>query len=924
MAKITIKEEEVTRFKENPKTLQEIFMYAIWAEDVEAIKLLCELTPIKSHIDKKALFDALTYVVYNDKNLNLVELVIDGLEIDLSKQTSPDTGGTLLTLAACYGSVAIGNFLLNRNFDSNHQDITEQTALHYAVIYDKKPFVNLLHNHQANLNIQDSNGYTALHLTALYKHRAMAKKLEDLRADTTIKDKRGYNYKKLREDVIKQKNEFPPPKLPSIESLEYLNLYKGIVSFYKAMLLDKNREEYILTTIDSLEEFLNPLTKPSANVSPAKELPVSVPIEEALRTLAAVYECYKENNNSAELKDYIIEKAKYWEAFVVLAMLYNTICVEYLDNADYYNARRCAELAYDNINRCTKAQDNSLQELLYNIFYNLGKVWKYFDKEISIQYFIKAEELIAGDQDTVKELLNYYIICHNVEKSLEQINKITDPDLKTLYSIKRKSYFQHDGHIIDELKEHAQSTEDAELRKLYTIMLEFVDQTDSTIAKLCEKHGFTFPKLGKPENLKYVLCVETWAEKFSQEQPIKAINCYQELSTHTERYIIPTYLFKILELCKYSNSWREGLEHLTTMYEQYSDILSNHTMLPLKYLEFIFYEANDCQQQSKDCWDFLETHAKSGDIASRLFSYAKDFALYIAIEKNDFTKASEYLNSPLVWDIKQTGIQSPRLDEATKEATKLRLLLEKLQKIGSLTTEQTPSVATEKTSFTEEIVAIESTENPDELNELVNTLYPKAIHAYFQQKKKGLLQKPIEATVKEPPCVWNTHTGVVYSSDQEDVYPVTGKENFYAVINRKLVKKLEKEELLTKFTDALLKGFTGREQGSNGIKFLSTTYELKITGDDRLYTKHVYTKQGKFLIDFDNWGGHQEVTAAINAGPLETTECEISYIPNIPQETKKTETSYSLQHITREIEHVSISEEEGTVELSGYNKYYAD
>lgn len=92
-----------------------------------------------------------------------------------------------------------------------------------------------------------------------------------------------------------------------------------------------------------------------------------------------------------------------------------------------------------------------------------------------------------------------------------------------------------------------------------------------------------------------------------------------------------------------------------------------------------------------------------------------------------------------------------------KDIIKLRLLTEKLQqKISSLTTKQTPSVTTAKASFADEVVAIDLTEDTDELSELIDTLDPKAIHTYFRQKKMELLKKPIEAIVKEVPCVWNT------------------------------------------------------------------------------------------------------------------------------------------------------------------------
>ena len=371
------------------------------------------------------------------------------------------------------------------------------------------------------------------------------------------------------------------------------------------------------------------------------------------------------------------------------------------------------------------------------------------------------------------------------------------------------------------------------------------------------------------------------------------------------------------------------MKYIKDIYALYPD-LSNHTMLPLKYLEFIFYEANKCQQQSKDCWDFLKTHAKSGDIASKLFSYAEDFAFYTAIENGNLNKAFQYFLPPvpnpniavLDWSVTDVILHHELSRKVDKEVIKARLLLEKLQqKILNLATEQASSVATAETNFTNDIIAIDLTEDTNELSEIIDTLDPKAIHAYFQQKKMELLKKPIEITVKAPPpCVWNTQTGI-YSSDQKDVYPVEGTKNFYATINPKLFDSLV-PELRDQFTKAL-PYLIGRDHKSNGIKTIhKRLIELKIPKKDyRLYTKHIYKNdQGEYLIEFDHGGRHpdvQEQMTGKSSWKVITCKDKVSCTPNIPKEVKETETSYSVQHITKEMKHVSVSEEEWGVKLSG-------
>ena len=556
MAKITIEEEEFSRLKKNPQVLQELFMYAIEVEDIEAIKLLCELTPIKSHIDKQKLFNTLICVVGDDKKYELVKSIIDGLGVNLNQQTDEQTDTqapqkiTLLRVAACYGSVKIGTFLLDQGFNPNHEDANQQTPLHYAVMYNQQPFITLLYNHGADLNIKNDQGYTALHLTALYKRHGIGEQLKKLGANANIQDNHGYNYQKLHKHIITTKQEQSPSELPQIEPPEHFNLYKGIVSFYKAILSDKEREKNVTDTIDSVKKFLDPLTKLPTNVASVQELPISSEyIEKALRTLAAVYECYKDDNNSIALQKYIIDKAQYWGAFTALAMLYNIIAVEYFDISNYKCAKEYLQLANEAYNEI-KTQDKS-QELQYNIYFNLGKAWKYFSVNESIKYFTLAQTLMPNNQDTVLELLKHYIGCQDDKKCSEQLGKITDQDIRGLYSIlqtleMQNLGFQSDFNIATLLKLQATSTQDRELRKLHIIMSEFESKSGSTISQLCTTHGFMFPEHGDSKASKYTLYIEIWAKHFLQQKAFtKAIDCWLELNNHKVQHNIPIHLFNI-------------------------------------------------------------------------------------------------------------------------------------------------------------------------------------------------------------------------------------------------------------------------------------------------------------------------------------------------------------------------------------------
>jgi len=62
------------------------------------------------------------------------------------------------------------------------------------------------------------------------------------------------------------------------------------------------------------------------------------------------------------------------------------------------------------------------------------------------------------------------------------------------------------------------------------------------------------------------------------------------------------------------------------------------------------------------------------------------------------------------------------------------------------------------------------------------------------------------------------------------------------------------------FKSALMKGFAKRAEGVNGVKAFKGVFEIKIDGNERLYTNKVYkNEQGQLLLVFNKYGNHDAV-----------------------------------------------------------------
>ncbi|HJD64488.1 MAG TPA: ankyrin repeat domain-containing protein [Rickettsia endosymbiont of Sericostoma sp.] len=867
MGKITVTKEELDFYKSDKAFLKQAFINSIRARDFTALELLFKSTNLKSclKISSKELFYELVPLVKDDNNVNIIELIINEFKVDLREQKDSAAKATLLDQAAIYGSEKIVSFLLSKGFNPNNQDFQGQTSVHRAIIANSLPTVITLIKAKADLNVQDNQKFASLYFARLLEYTPIVNKLKAAGAELIAPSGKFYNYVAFAKEVLKNKGKVTAKLVePQPEEDKILGFYKRMADFYKAILSEKNNEEYFVGAIDGIKSFLDQLAKPS------EEMPYVI---NSLETLIRLYKHYQ-YQGSAELQKYLIDKAIPLELSTILTVLYNIMCVEYLEVADYNNAIKYAEHARDYlIKSSNKLPDETYKKSLYEILFNLGLAWKHFDIAKSLEYFAQAEKLMPDDQETIIEQLNNYINNGYTNDAAKQIAKIKDSAIRELYQIMLNIVTSAPNFsIFTALENHAKTLTDSALQNLSTIMLQFASKQDTSLAELLDT--FFQNNTLKDQRAYLTIYKEIWVKFFLQHKKFnKAIECCNEITICTKEFTIPIKLFKILKICKEAELWQKGLEFINQQYGQYPEILGHHTFPLLKYLEFIFYKQNGLEEKSEPCLQFLRDNASLGDSSALLLSSAQDFAFYIAVEENAFDKALCYLKN------------STSLDSSTIAKIKLlSSLLAKLQKEQEQAPLAQPAII--ETAEENNIVSIDLIKDPGKLNEFISNLTPRSIHAYFQYQKKALLQKSLDTATKEQPATCNTGKDI-YVSNQQDVHPVEGKPNFYAMIDQKLEEKMD-SQLFKKFNDALLKGLIDKDHKSNGIKIIpNILIELKITDDERLYTYEIYKNpQGKYLIYFNKQGNHNDVKNAVKLSKglkiIETDE--ISYFSSLPKE----------------------------------------
>lgn len=109
--------------------------------------------------------------MYRDSDNNLdLQAIKDALASgDISVDSVDENGNTLLMIAAKrLDDYYVGEYLINKGADLNHQNNDGQTAVHIAAIEKNSPFLKLLLASGASIDIEDNNNKKPIDYTTKY------------------------------------------------------------------------------------------------------------------------------------------------------------------------------------------------------------------------------------------------------------------------------------------------------------------------------------------------------------------------------------------------------------------------------------------------------------------------------------------------------------------------------------------------------------------------------------------------------------------------------------------------------------------------------------------------------------------------------------------------------------------------------------
>jgi hypothetical protein len=170
----------------------------------------------------------------------------------------------------------------------------------------------------------------------------------------------------------------------------------------------------------------------------------------------------------------------------------------------------------------------------------------------------------------------------------------------------------------------------------------------------------------------------------------------------------------------------------------------------------------------------------------------------------------------------------------------------------------------------------------------------KIIHQFFQTEK---IRQKAEHTggidVSEHIYAsWDIEGKPINFSNAIKIH---NKPNFYAAIDASINLSADQK---MRFDSALSNGFAESSVGENGIKLLQKKiFELKIHGDERLYTNEVFINDfGQYLIFFSKLANHKDIKTKLSQQKHDLITTKVDHI-TIPIEKTYQDISYDSSYL---------------------------
>jgi hypothetical protein len=683
--------------------------------------------------------------------------------------------------------------------------------------------------------------------------------------------------------------------------------YKGIANLCKAIFMEGNKKGNFFS------ESINNLKK--AIQSPVEEVGLNDPRKELLETLCTIHKIYIDNNTD-KLRQFIIEKLPEYGIGEYLPIVYTHISADYANRLeDNANALKYDLLALKTYNSYRLNKDfEQNDEILSIIYENLSKRYEFIDKDKSLKYLEMADKVGIVKQEIILNKFINLINEPNLDLALKEAKKFKDPNF--VETLKLYAYLHLKDIPLQKLSEKF------DFQKI--LNLKFDDVNEKNVHhEVCAIIFFKQGLINKA--LQYRFDFLNYIDKLDND--------------NSKKSIIETEIIKIYRMLTESEHWQHAIRYLNFINKKYQETLKTHYSVEIAYYESIICGMNNFHQaavsrihfinsktgEKNDAGKIAEEYFKKANLINRLITDFKDIPLLsklisaLTFPQNIPLDKILYILEKLI-DAKEKKL------EAQSEKNNSQIISSDNQSKEEKTSAKTDIEANKKdeSSLNEEqttFAIIDWSESKEELDKIAN-LDPKAIHAYFQEKKKQSLKTPNRNLNAENDQEW-VIDNVSFSSKDSSIYKLENKPGFYATISPKLLEKLDKKTQ-EQFINALHKGEASKSFASNGIKFMKTLIKLKINDDFRLITNKLYKNpEGNYLIIFEEKARHKDVDKAEAESCIQVVQCsykeKLSDFKELHEEIYTLEDSYPKQMLAAndDIGSLVLSKDEATHDLTG-------